>query len=93
MAYNYPLKGRQQAVPPNPSVPTGTPPPNTTWNTVKDVGKVIMSPFQGLRQGLPFGKNLNWEQNMYEKARKKRGRPPYKTRGITNWLSRLIQGK
>lgn len=54
----------------------------------------ISAPLAGLYQGL-VGKNLNYDQWIREKARKRRGRAPgqYPGRGVVNWLGRTITGK
>lgn len=82
MAYYRPRKSPENA----PDMPP-FPGPGDVWDT-------MMAPLAGLWQGLG-GKNLNYDQWIREKARKRRGQTPgsYRGRGPVNWLGRTITGK
>ena len=85
MAYNFPRNPRKS--PEETSGDPQFPGPVDIWDTIK-------SPLAGLWQGLG-GKNLNYEQYVREKARKRRGQAPgsYSGRGLRGWLGRTITGK
>ena len=85
MAYYRPRKPPEDA-PDAPNMPD-FPGPVDLWDT-------MMAPLRGLWQGLG-GKNLNYDQYIREKARKRRGMAPgsHPRRGPIGWLGRTITGK
>lgn len=81
-----------------PRNPPATTPEASQFPGPVDIGHgiwdTISAPLAGLWQGLG-GKNLNYDQWIREKARKRRGQTPgkYPGRGPVNWLGRTIMGK
>lgn len=61
--------------------------PTDIWDTIK-------APLAGMWQGLG-GRNLNYDQYIREKARKRRGLAPgsYPGRGPMGWLHRVMTGR